>query len=269
MEADIYCRTPINYAVDGAPVAVEVDILDGRTAKLPGWETCGFELLDAPSRVVDWQDSTAVEARHFDEVTELCRRLTSCSHVIFYPPLLRSPEGAVTHPDLAPIELVHSDYTESYRTMIENPAHPYHRILEPSMARAGITAETISAASRVLTLQLWRNIGEPDMDHPMCFCDCRTVPRDQLTPIHVARYGGLRTEFDAFADAPPRHHEHKWYTFPGMTADEVVLFRAFDSQCIVRGQPFWTPHTSFRDPRQPADAPPRRSLETRAICLFG
>jgi hypothetical protein len=208
-DAEFYCRTKLNYSVDGIPAPAEVDILDGRTAKLPGWETCGFELINLHSRVVDWYSSNEVEAIHFDEVTEFCRKLTSCSHVIFYPPLLRSPEGAATNPDLAPIEFVHSDYTESYRAMIENPDHPYHRILSPTMARAGVTTETIRDASRVLTLQLWRNIGKPDIDHPICFCDCRTVTRDQLKPIHVAEYGGLRTEFDALAVTPTRAQEHR------------------------------------------------------------
>lgn len=267
-EASLYCRVPLTYSLDGAPVRVEVDILNGRLARLPGWETCGFELFDAPSRVADWHDPKEVEARHFEEVTELCKRLTGCAHVIYYPPLLRSPEGAARHPDLAPIQLVHSDYTESYRGMIEDPVHPYHRILEPSMARAGLTAANLAKASRVLTLQLWRNIGDPAIDYPLCLCDCRTVSRDQLTPIRVAEYGGLRTEFDAFAVAPPRNDEHSWYTFPQMNVDEVVLFRAFDSERMTDGRPFWTPHTSFRDPRQPADVPARRSLEMRAICLF-
>ncbi|MEQ8860507.1 MAG: hypothetical protein RIC56_17840 [Pseudomonadales bacterium] len=52
-EANVYCRAPLNYSVDGAPAPVEVDILDGRTASLPGWETCSFELKKAPSQVVD------------------------------------------------------------------------------------------------------------------------------------------------------------------------------------------------------------------------
>ena len=264
----MYCRTPLNYSVDGVPFPIEVDVQDGRTVELPGWETCGFELMNFHSRVVDWRSSNEVEALHFDEVTYLCRKLTGCSHVIYYPPLLRSPEGAAAHPDLAPIEFVHSDYTESYRATIENPEHPYHRILEPSMARAGVTTETLCNASRVLTLQLWRNIGKPDIDYPMCFCDCRTVTREELEPIHVAEYGGLRTEFEAFAVAPTRNQEHRWYTFPEMAIDEVVLFRAFDSKCIEDGRPFWTPHASFRDPRQPENAPARKSLEMRAICLF-
>lgn len=266
--APVYCRAALNYSRRGAPVAFEMDILDGRGAELEGWEACGFELMAFPSSVRDWHDLAEVEAKHYDEVTRFCRALTGCSHVIFYPPLLRSPEAAAVNSDLAPIEFVHSDYTESYRAMIGNDEHPYHRILEPSMARAGVTANMIRSASRVLTLQLWRNIGEPEMDRPLCFCDCRTVARTELTPIRVAEYGGLRTEFDAFAVRPRGHEQHLWYTFPNMTVDEAVVFRAFDSLCVDQGRPFWSPHTSFRDPNRSADASARRSVEMRAICIF-
>ena len=166
-------------------------------------------------------------------------------------------------------ELVHSDYTESYRAMIEDPAHPYHHILEPSMRRAGVTGAEIRQAQRILTLQLWRNVGAPNVDYPLCFCDARTVARTELVPIRVSEYGGLKTEFDAFAVLPPSGDQpHAWYVFPNMTPDEVVVFRAYDSDRAAAGEPFWTPHVSFRDPNQGADAIPRTSLEMRAICLF-
>lgn len=89
-----------------------------------------------------------------------------------------------------------------------------------------------------------------------------------MTPIRVAEYGGLKTDFDAFAIAPPLDGSHKWYVFPDMTPDEVVLFRAYDSDRAASGEPFWTPHVSFRDPTRSADAPKRVSMEMRAICLF-
>ena len=32
---------------------------------------------------------------------------------------------------------------------------------------------------------------------------------------------------------------HRWMTFPEMTRDEVVVFRAYDSECAEAGEPFW------------------------------
>jgi len=267
-DAPVYCRATLNYADDESSVAVETDILDGRAVDLPGWSVCGFELMNLATQVTDWTDESAVLSSHLDEAEGYARDLSGCDAVLFYPPLVRSRSAARIQPDLAPIQFVHSDYTEAYRSMIGDQDHPYHEVLKPSMERAGISAEDVRSASRVLTLQFWRNIGEPDIDYPLALCDARTVPRDRLQPVRVAEYGGLVTDFDAFAVAPPDHGEYDWYTFPHLSGDEVLVFRAFDSQCVERGEPFWTPHTSFRDPNMPPDAPGRKSVEARAVCLF-
>ena len=78
-----------------------------------------------------------------------------------------------------------------------------------------------------------------------------------------------RADFESFAlIATEDASEHRWTTFPEMVPDEVVVFRAYDSDRVGTDQPFWTPHTAFRDPNTGPDAPPRESLEMRAICLF-
>lgn len=268
IDASVYCRTELHYAQDMVPVAVPVDIHDGRKSTLPGWEACGFELMQFPSAIEDWTDQRAVNGLHLDETESFLKQLTGCDAVLFYPPLLRTREDAQRQPDLAPIQLVHSDYTEGYRDMIQNPEHPYHEILKPSMLRAGVEAGDIRRAARVLTLQCWRNIGAADVDFPLAFCDARTVRREQLAPYRVEEYGGLKTDFDSFIGLPPNGEEHAWYVFPEMAAEEVVLFRAYDSDRASSGEPFWTLHCAFRDPTRPDNAPGRESIETRGICLF-
>ena len=78
----------------------------------------------------------------------------------------------------------------------------------------------------------------------------------------------MKTGFDSFVGLPPDGDDNEWYVFPEMQPEEVVLFRAYDSDRAASGEPFWTLHTAFRDPNQPADAPGRESIETRGICLF-
>ena len=51
-----------------------------------------------------------------------------------------------------------------------------------------------------------------------------------------------------------------------MERDEVLVFKTYDSEM----DPFIpTLHSAFDDPDCPADAPPRESIEARAICFFG
>ncbi|HRE01657.1 MAG TPA: hypothetical protein PLV68_10175, partial [Ilumatobacteraceae bacterium] len=54
-----FCRATLNFAGRGdipALDTVEVEIIDGRSAGLPGWETCGFELLAHRSAAPSWSD---------------------------------------------------------------------------------------------------------------------------------------------------------------------------------------------------------------------
>lgn len=265
-----YCRATLNY-IDGlTPVPVEVPIADGRAADAAAsWEEEGFELVAFPSEVQQWSDAAEVERVYEPEVTAFVKERCGCDAVLFFPGLVRDPAREAKHADLGPVRLVHSDYTEGYRAMIEDPDHPYRAILKPSMERAGVGQAEIEGARRVLTLQLWRSIGPREVDHPLAFCDGRTVARSELHPVPVPEYGGLPTGFESFLVAPPeRPDAHAWTTFPAMARDEAVLFRSYDSEAADGGLPFWTPHSAFADPMAGPDAGPRESIEIRAICLF-
>ena len=114
-----------------------------------------------------------------------------------------------------------------------------------------------------------RRLPARQLDHPLAFCDARTVPRSSLTPILVPEYAGVATRFESFAISPPATAtEHRWFTFPAMDQNEVVVYRANDSERAEAGEAFWAPHSAFADPTAPPDSPARVSLEMRAVCLF-
>ena len=58
----------------------------------------------------------------------------------------------------------------------------------------------------------------------------------------------------------------RYYYFPKMQADEVVLIRCFDS--APEGPRRFSAHTGFDDPNTPTNAPPRESLEVRTLVFF-
>ena len=45
-----------------------------------------------------------------------------------------------------------------------------------------VSSADVESASRILTLQLWRNLGSDLMDYPLAFCDGRSVARDGSCP---------------------------------------------------------------------------------------
>lgn len=153
--------------------------------------------------------------------------------------------------------------------MFEDPHHPYLDGLSDSLAPAGLKRTDLPDARRILTLQLWRNIGPTRPDKPLALCDCRTVDRHEFEEYFIETYAGVRSEFHSLLlHAPKDEDRRRWFTFPDLQPDEVLLFRAFDSDRVEAGQPFWTPHTAFVDPAAGPDAPGRVSVELRAICLF-
>ena len=119
-----YCTTTLYYGnEDGREddlQPVEVTIRNAReTSNGLKYDSCGFTLLEHRSEVGDWRDTMQVADIHMAEIKELAQQQTGCDHALVYPPLVRSPETARATADYAPIQFVHSDYTDDYRAMID------------------------------------------------------------------------------------------------------------------------------------------------------
>jgi hypothetical protein len=59
----------------------------------------------------------------------------------------------------------------------------------------------------------------------------------------------------------------QWSYIPGMTPDEALLIKCYDSANDGRAR--FAPHTAFIDPDAPGDAPPRQSIELRTLVFHG
>lgn len=273
MEDTVFCRASFNYvardglgdAVDAAPMA----IFDGRRAALPGWETCGFELKRHVTALPGWEDDTQIERVHYPEISAFAKSLTGCDYALVSGHIKRDPEQAAKHPDLGPIEFVHSDFAKSYGQRMRDFYRGGTDEAARALARAGIWADAVAQARRIAIVQFWRNIGPAKMDRPIAFCDARTVNAAELRTLPVPNYAGSGFFFETLGVIAPRDRSaHRWYTFPEMQNDEVVVFRTFDSDRVTRGETFWTPHSAFSDPSVAPGRPSRRSIELRATCLF-
>ncbi|CAE8609864.1 unnamed protein product [Polarella glacialis] len=61
--------------------------------------------------------------------------------------------------------------------------------------------------------------------------------------------------------------EHRWYSFPGMTRDECLVFKTFDSDGPQPGNGVGV-HSAFEDPEMSPQAAARESIEARVICFL-
>jgi hypothetical protein len=267
------CRATFNYAAaaSGARAPTDVDVFDGRGAGLPGWEVCGFELLEHASAVCDWDDDDEIAAVHHAELEALARELTGCDHATVSSHIKRGPEQAARHQDLAPISFVHSDFAAGYEDLIRRSMRHLSRDTAiEALTRNGLTADSFDAARRIVVLQFWRNLGPATMDFPIAFCDARSVELADARAFVVRDYAGAGgPDFEALAIVAPEHPaRHRWYSFPDLRRDEVIAFRTYDTELVAAGAAYFTPHSAFRDPNVAVGAPARSSIELRAVCLF-
>lgn len=264
-----YCCAALNYAHGLGVQAVEVSIHDARPAAHLSWQTHGFELIESPSGVTDWDNPEQIQTLHYPEIRRQAERLSGADHVLVSGHICRNPQQAELHADYAPIEYVHSDFAQDYALRLADWYEQGAPETQVALKTAGLEASAIRSARRVLILQFWRNVGHLQPDLPLAFADATSVPAMDVHTIHVPSYAGGDFAFDTLAVSPaPGGKQHRWYTFPGLQVHEVVVFRTYDSLMAMRGEAFWTPHTAFCDPHAAPDAPPRRSIEVRAICLF-
>jgi hypothetical protein len=266
-----WCRATLNYVGDGGlgdRQPVEVDIHDGRTSDLPGWRACGFEVCAHPSTVVDWSDDEEIARIHYAEAEDLARRLTGADVALVSDHVRRSAESVKQPRQQAPVPLVHSDFAPNYADVIRFAYQDVHGRGAATLARNGVTSEDVEGAPRLMMLQLWRNVGPPRMDLPVAWCDARTVTPAETRPFRYTGYVAGGRSFDAIAISGSDAGAHEWHAFPGLTADEVVAFRTYDSEMVDAGTTYFTPHSAFRDPDVPLGSPARASVELRVMCLF-
>jgi hypothetical protein len=91
----------------------------------------------------------------------------------------------------------------------------------------------------------------------------RSAPQVQSDMIYTERDYGERVGAVYNVAYNP---DQRWYYFPRMATDEVVLLKCFDS--LTDGTARWTAHGSFDNPNAPADALPRQSIEIRTLYFY-
>lgn len=264
----LFCTTTLNYiGRKSATASSEVPVYDGRAADLPSWEVCGFELMKHASAVANWDDDDQIARVHYPEISELAKKLSGCDHALVAGHIKRNPRTAKQHHQLSPITVVHSDFAASYGELIRNSYRDGAR--EAAAEKAGLTADDVANVRRLMIVQFWRNLGPAKMDMPLAFCDARSVKPDEVRAFPVKNYAGSGFDFEALGVvAPDDPADHRWYVYPEMQADEVVVFRTYDSDRVGTEDPFWTPHGAIRDPEVEPGKPARSSIELRATCLF-
>ena len=209
----------------------------------------GFVFVEHRTRVADFFDPQQLKTVYYPEVERLIREVSGASRVVLFDHTLRSGDEEEREARLVrePVLSAHNDYTEwsgpqRVRDILPDEAE---RLLD----------------GRFAIIQVWRAINQPIQSNPLAIADAKSVAFEDLL-IAERRYPGrvgqtYRLMYNA---------NHRWYYFPRMRRDEALVFKVYDS--AKDGRARFTPHTSIDDPQSPPDAPPRQSIEARALAFF-
>ena len=213
-------------------------------------EITGFELLDHETKVSDFYEIDEVKSIYYEEVNSLIMQVTSAKKVVIFDHTLRSGDEAArnTKKIREPVLSAHNDYTEwsgPQRVREIMPMQESDKLLK----------------KRFSIIQVWRPINGPIKSNPLAICDARSVEQKDFIKTE-RRYPNRTGETYRLSYNP----NHKWYYFPNMKQDEVIVFKVYDSSRDGRAR--FTPHTSFEDPNTPPDSPPRESIEVRALVFY-
>lgn len=238
-----------------------VTIRNARRAPPFSLDEHGFLLARHVSQISDWSANYTADAPYAAEVREIVVRLTGADLVVPMGGMLRDSveSGATVQP---PAAEAHVDFTQR---SAERIAERLYRRERPDGG----------GYRRFVAFSLWRALSPPPQDMPLALCEGRSVRDDEGThntkidvdeiPTGEALYAPIAGEENMTA-ATIFHYSptHRWWYFPDMTSDEVVLIKFYDSD---RCTAWRCPHTAFRDHSRP-DARRRRSMEFRGIAYY-
>ena len=204
----------------------------------------GFTLIKAPTAVSDFYDPDEIKSVYYPEVERLLRD-TSAPH---------GSSCSTTMCAMADARRLRSAFARVHNDHTVNSA--------PRRVRDHLGAEAEELLKhRFGIVNVWRPIRGPVLDSPLALCDARSFTDDDLIASDLV-YQHVRGETSSVEFKPG----HRWYYFSEQQPDEVILIRVHDSANDGRARLSF--HTSFENPLAPADAPPRESIEVRALVFF-
>jgi hypothetical protein len=234
------------------PHSVEIEDARARSTP-PSLAREGFAIYPHRSTVQDFRDAAEVDRVYGPEICDLLLRLTGADAVVVTGAgVLRFAESSPDSGRLnnsRPARFVHIDVSDPTARMFAERSAP----------------RPLAQVRRYANYNVWRVLSPPPQDVPLAVCDARSVAPEDLVPADAV--------FD-LKDAPRWSFEglvirysprHRWSYYSDMTPGEALVFKTCDSDPT---QPHGLPHCAFNDPSCPPGAPPRASIEIRAIAYW-
>ncbi|EFR05031.1 hypothetical protein MGYG_08037 [Nannizzia gypsea CBS 118893] len=245
MEGHLKSGTTPNYPLSTQKISV-TDIRGKESEYL--LERDGFQGISNVPSAADqsFTDEENIKSVWYPEVEKFVRGLfPEAKRIFIFNHIVRRSRPGAEHP---PLISAHVDQTLTSTHEAIGLFFPPEEV-----------AELLKDRYRVLNI--WRPINGTVQSYPLAVATPSSVPDDDLVRIEL-RYPNYKSETQMLKYNPA----HKWYYWSGMTNEDRLAFMIMDSKVDAVARR--TPHASFADPRTPAGAQPRESIETR-VFVFG
>ncbi len=245
-----------NFSVNKAMETLSLEIENARDRNIDaerdsqtGLASCGFMLVDAPSAVSNYLDDRQISEIYEGEVTKLLKSITGASRVHIFDHTVRASDPGIreTKQTREPSTLVHNDYTvnSGFTCLREN---------------LGDDAEMLKQGHFQI-INLWRPLVGPVQSWPLALCDARSV--DEADRVKTERRSPSHVGEISLATFNP---DHRWFYYPEMNPEEVLIFKTFDSE--NGGRMPYAIHTAIDIPAASPNVRPRESIETRSFVFY-
>lgn len=240
-------------------------VLNGRNAGCM-FGSHGFQLLNQKTSLSTKDFYTnpdkIIENKYYKEIEETVKALTGAQFVTTMHHQVRAagtkPQDAhATVNVAAPVHAIHCDYT------------PYHanKSLQSAIPKLPKDDGIDYTKGRFAVINVWRNISDTNTiqnDHLAVMDGRSAVAPDDFLKYDYIGSGHKNESYHLNAD----HQQfHKWYYFPGMKKNELLVFMQYDSDFQAASR--FGFHTAIQDPTaDPVNGPKRESIDARIIAFF-
>jgi hypothetical protein len=252
-------RKPFSHQYDpppGQPVRSHeyathrVFIQDGRpVADTFSIDREGFAPVPHATKVADLYDEAQLRDHYYPETETLLKAETGASKVLIFDHTIRSshqrPRGAGLPREA--VLRVHNDYT------LKSGPQRVRDLLPHDQAEQALKR-------RFAIVNVWRPIVGPLQQFPLGLGDAASLAAEDIIATDLI-YPGRVGEIYSIAHNPAQ----RWFYFPEMRRDEVVLIKTYDSD-PARAR--FSAHGAFADPNFPDPKILRESIEIRALVFF-
>lgn len=223
----------------------------------PTLESHGFQLVQAPTEC-DLMDTATVRGAFYDECRELLRQVTGCHEARGGAHEYRNGFGGES--GVRGVRRTPNGSGGAY-------AQGIHADMSPAVEDR--FARIVADERHFESINIWRSATpETIQTMPLAVCDMRSVRPQDIVFGDGQNTGNIK-QYMKVVDQRLIHGAHqRWYYFPHMTPNEVLLFRQYDTrQETLNLRTVF--HTAVADPTTPPDAPMRYTIEVRMQAIYG